>query len=528
MLELFSSWAQPQAARGRLGSILAADRKSIAADCFQGPLHLEHALGYQYGQGAHQSGEKSALHGGTKPYWSFSQGRPDETASRTLATPHPTSQLLHSDMLHKAQTQAKSEECQAQLRWYQQASQGWEAAFESLLSEKRTLEVSLQQCQENINLCRQDSAKKDNEIQQLNFAKWQQETKLRQNELELHANLLTGQLAHSKAQTVRQFEAPKTVLQSWPPANLSLAEVIPGKAIGEGTFGMVAEADHEDPIGQTLHVALKVAQEKDDDPDLTQQARVSLTNEAAVLTKLGFCRHIVRLRGVCYLRADVPEAERGRVLGIVTDYYSGGDVWECHRAHVAAGGCMPRWLSWRIAECGAMGLKHIASQGHAHCDFKLGNLLLSRTVVPGSKRMVIHAKVADLGGAADLEGKPCKVGVARGTPLYAPPEQNFTVPPTAYPTTDVWSWGASVLETLCPGKLQKLLKFQTNLVANGKALPTRLPLPRLGAPFDELLGPCFCRDPGDRPSMADRLDLMSQTKAAAKQDPTLYAAIFGP
>lgn len=79
-----------------------------------------------------------------------------------------------------------------------------------------------------------------------------------------------------------------------------------------------------------ISLALRV-QESEDDPSLTAQARASLSNEAESLLKFGQSQFIVRLRGICYRRVDVPEAKLGRILGIVLDYCPGGDLLDCHR-----------------------------------------------------------------------------------------------------------------------------------------------------------------------------------------------------
>lgn len=108
-------------------------------------------------------------------------------------------------------------------------------------------------------------------------------------------------------------------------------------------------------------------------------------------------------------------------------------------------------------------VRHAHSAGYLHCDIKPANVRLSAGCD--------HAVLVDWGMARSVHSQT-QEGIARGTPVYASPEQLTGVnpevawgKPTLGPPVDVWSLGASLHE-MAHGTLPFLGESFDELTAN--------------------------------------------------------------
>jgi WD40 repeat protein len=140
----------------------------------------------------------------------------------------------------------------------------------------------------------------------------------------------------------------------------------------------------------------------------------------------------------------------------------------------------------------AWGLGHAHRKGLVHQDVKPGNTLLTRD---GCVKVTDFGLVRAL-GSHDLG--PGDLGSTSGTPPYSAPEQGEDAPLSL--RSDVWSWGASMIEVLLGG-----LRWQdsTSLLAAFHSFrthgATEGPVPNLPDSVSRIFEHVLEQDPCDRP-----------------------------
>ncbi|KAL0876277.1 hypothetical protein Bca101_025982 [Brassica carinata] len=205
-------------------------------------------------------------------------------------------------------------------------------------------------------------------------------------------------------------------------------EWVRGETIGYEMFSTVSLAtpsNIKDSGGFPPLMAVKTAD---------SYGTTSLVNEKSVLDSLGDCPEIVR----CY--GEDQTVEKGEKGSLATQLKK------------LNGEGLPETAVRRHTGSVLRGLRHIHSKGFAHCDIKLGNILLFEDGA---------VKIADFGLARDLTAS--KEGVEiRGTPLYMAPESvNDNVYGTA---ADVWALGCAVVE-MFSGKTAWSVKEGSNFMS---------------------------------------------------------------
>lgn len=246
-------------------------------------------------------------------------------------------------------------------------------------------------------------------------------------------------------------------------------EWVRGETIGYGTFSTVSLAT---PSGSGVFPPLMAVKSSD------SYGFASLANEKSVLDSLGDCPEIVR----CY--GEDQTVEKGEKLhNLLLEYASRGSL--ATQLKKLNGEGLPESTVRGYTGSVLRGLRHIHSKGFAHCDIKLGNILLFGDGA---------VKIADFGLARDLTAS--KEGVEiRGTPLYMAPE---SVNDNVYgEAADVWALGCAVVE-MFSGKtawsVGKGSNFMSLLIRIGVGDELPMVPEELSKEGKDFLSKCFVKD----------------------------------
>ncbi|CAH8382273.1 unnamed protein product [Eruca vesicaria subsp. sativa] len=195
-------------------------------------------------------------------------------------------------------------------------------------------------------------------------------------------------------------------------------EWVRGETIGHGTFSTVSLATPSNIKHSGEFPSLMAVKSSN------SYGGAAIAYEKTVLDSLGDCPEIVR----CY--GEDQTVENGEKLhNLLLEYASRGSL-----ASQLNGEGLPESTVRRHTGSVLRGLRHIHSKGFAHCDIKLGNILLFGDGA---------VKIADFGLARDLTASKDGVEI-RGTPLYMAPE---SVNDNEYgAAADVWALGCAVVE----------------------------------------------------------------------------------
>ncbi|KAJ0239081.1 Mitogen-activated protein kinase kinase kinase 19 [Hirschfeldia incana] len=253
-----------------------------------------------------------------------------------------------------------------------------------------------------------------------------------------------------------------------------------GETIGYGTFSTVSLATPTNNVSGVLpHVmAVKSAD---------THGAASLANEKWVLDTLGNdCDEIVRCLG------EDRTVENGGVEmhNLFLEYASRGSL--ASNLKKLNGEGLPESTVRRHTGSVLRGLRHIHAKGFAHCDLKLGNILLFGDGA---------VKIADFGLAKRAgEVTASRDGVQiRGTPLYMAPE---SVNDNEYGSeADVWALGCAVVE-MFSGETAWSFKEGSHFMSLLIRIGVGDELPRIPEDLSEqgkdFLSKCFVKDPKKR------------------------------
>ncbi|CAL9245118.1 unnamed protein product [Arabidopsis halleri] len=256
-------------------------------------------------------------------------------------------------------------------------------------------------------------------------------------------------------------------------------EWIRGETIGYGTFSTVSLATPSNNDSGELPPLMAVK-------SADSYGATSLENEKSVLDKLGDdCNEIVRCFG------EDRTVENGEEMhNLFLEYASRGSL-ESYLKKLGGEG-LPESTVRRHTGSVLRGLRHIHANGFAHCDLKLGNILLFGDGA---------VKIADFGLAKRIEEVTAlNEGVQiRGTPLYMAPE---SVNDNEYGSEgDVWALGCAVVE-MFSGKTAWSLKEGSNFMSLLIRIGVGDELPMIPEELSEqgkdFLTKCFVKDPKKR------------------------------
>ena len=273
--------------------------------------------------------------------------------------------------------------------------------------------------------------------------------------------------------------AEAAVAQEWKEGDVILDLYEVKGVLGEGGFGKVYRVHH---TGWNIDLAVKTPRID----RLDEAGKENFRTEAETWVNLGLHPHTVS----CYYVRDL-----GGVPRVFAEYVEGGSLSDWIRdKRLYEGGpdeALKRILD--IAIQFAWGLHYAHEQGLVHQDVKPGNVMMTPAGV---------AKVTDFGLAqasanllqgkrpADESGTVVVTGSGAMTPAYASPEQLSSRSLTK--RTDIWSWGASVLEMFA-GQLfwqsgeyveESLNSYLENWSAGDG-------IPKMPEPVIEILRRCF-------------------------------------
>lgn len=240
------------------------------------------------------------------------------------------------------------------------------------------------------------------------------------------------------------------------------------ETFGGGGMGLVHRARH---LGWNIDVAIKHPRSE----FLDSQNQVSeFRLECATWASLGMDPFVA----TCYYSREIQG-----LPCVVAEFLPGGSLQDAIQRRELYQGeeneCLSRLLT--IAASTAWGLARAHKSRLIHCDVKPGNMLLTEHGT---------AKIADFGLAVAFRPSKSDVKAAGLTLVFASPEQIQGKPLT--PTTDVWSWAASMLAmfsggvtwnngSACGAALREFIE------EGGKAY--RIPV--MPAAFASLLEECF-------------------------------------
>jgi WD40 repeat protein/serine/threonine protein kinase len=271
------------------------------------------------------------------------------------------------------------------------------------------------------------------------------------------------------------------MIADWNPGDLILDTYKVNGVLGKGGFGAVYRVHHQ---GWNMDLAVKRAL------NLDEENKQDFIDEAQHWIDLGLHPHIIscyyvrNIDGFPHTFAEL--AEGGSLHDWIREEQ--GNLYQGNEQEIIA-----RILD--IAIQFAWGLGYAHQQGLLHGDVKPQNALMTPEGV---------LKVTDFGlaragrgtnGADAGEPTPHKIIYS---PYHCSPEQRMGKPLTQ--TTDVWSWGVSVLEMFNGG-----ISWMGGQVA-ASALESYLQrageeddIPPMPGAVAELLRDCFQEDPQDRP-----------------------------
>ncbi|WOL08508.1 hypothetical protein Cni_G17261 [Canna indica] len=254
-----------------------------------------------------------------------------------------------------------------------------------------------------------------------------------------------------------------------------------GRRIGNGSFGAVNLA-FDKSTGEAFAVKSVALHSSNRTPML------ALENEIGILKSLS-SPHIVE-----YLGDDTSREQDGggACRNLHVEFMPGGTLANLAAEKKQQQNCPVNELEVRAyARCVARALRYLHTvAGVVHCDVKGRNVLLGR--VPGA------AKLADFGSAVRISGEN-KLNWARGTPLWMAPEVARGERPR--PTSDVWSLGCTVIETVTGAQPWPELKHKEAEAAmfhigySGELPEFPFQISKLGMDF---LEKCLRRDAGER------------------------------
>ncbi|CAD5325388.1 unnamed protein product [Arabidopsis thaliana] len=255
-------------------------------------------------------------------------------------------------------------------------------------------------------------------------------------------------------------------------------EWVRGETIGFGTFSTVSTATNSTNSGDfPALIAVK---------STGSYGSASLSNEKSVLDSLGDCPEIIR----CY--GEDSTVENGEEMhNLFLEYASRGSLARYMKKLGGEG--LPESTVRRYTGSVLRGLRHIHAKGFAHCDIKLGNILLFND---GS------VKIADFGLAMRVHGDLTalrKSEEIRGTPLYMAPE---SVNDNEYGSAaDVWALGCAVVEMLS-GKTAWSVKEGSHFMSLLIRIGVGDELPKIPEMLSEegkdFLSKCFVKDQAKR------------------------------
>ncbi|MEU3271402.1 serine/threonine-protein kinase [Saccharomonospora sp. NPDC006951] len=175
---------------------------------------------------------------------------------------------------------------------------------------------------------------------------------------------------------------------------------------------------------------------------------------------------------------------------------------------IRAAGPLPSEPALRLAAGLATALGHIHRAGLVHRDVKPSNVLLTEDGLRVIDFGIVRA--AGAGSGQDLT----RAGWLIGSPAFMSPEQANAEPVT--PASDVFSLG-SVVAAAGTGAspFAGAATLQTlNNVVDGPADLAKLP-----ADVREVVEPCLAKDPADRPSPSELLDLIGRVRPSSRPWP---------
>ncbi len=281
----------------------------------------------------------------------------------------------------------------------------------------------------------------------------------------LSNSVTTDDVQHTSAYTPGT-DHTDTELDSSPPPTIAGYEIL--GILGRGGMGVVYKARQ---TALKRLVALKMI--RGGDIELKHRERFRI--EAQAVARLQHL-NIVQIYEV---------GEHGSQPFFSLEYVAGGSL-----AQKLSGTPLPPREAATLLETLALAIDAAHQHGVIHRDLKPANILLTDDGLP---------KITDFGLAKhmDQDSGQTQAGQILGTPSYMPPEQAEGKPEAIGPTTDVYSLGAILYETLTgrpPFKAATILETMEQ-VRSQEPVPPRALQPKVPRDLETICLKCLHKDP---------------------------------
>lgn len=246
------------------------------------------------------------------------------------------------------------------------------------------------------------------------------------------------------------------------PVNIGKYEIL--ECIGSGSFSVVYKVRS---LSTGENYSAKVISMK----DMTDKDSIeSVSNEINILQKVDH-RNVVK-----YIESFNVSNELGEELFvIVTEFCCNGNLYD----FIQNGELKDRKRVKPIIEGVAEGLRYLHSIGVAHCDIKLGNILLDDEFLP---------KLCDFNLSKEvIDGER---GICGGTFMYSAPEIQFEQPVDFF-KADIWSFGITIF-VICEQAFPFCQDGEGNYNTDYLAYETR------DKELNEVIDKCTMENPEDR------------------------------
>jgi len=294
------------------------------------------------------------------------------------------------------------------------------------------------------------------------------------------------------------------------------------KAISAGAYGSVVKADYKKSMASSpLPVAVKIIRLA----KMNEYERRILSREITFLS-MAKHPHILQMLNLrcrmapgCVATGAMDDVEHADAVYLITELLNGPDLLE----HIKRNGLMSEDVVIGIAQQVAGALYYMHQEGWAHRDVKLENIVLEAPLsasasVASPAPSSISVKVVDFGYAVRQDESGARGSI--GTPPYMSPEAFGRNRKYCLAKSDMWSFGVALYVLLC-GRYPFMANDETALrkqVCYTRPRFESSQWEKVSRPMRHLVRDLLRRDPGERPTAREVLDVLNDLREAREID----------